>query len=1129
MALLPTRRVRSVATDEVAEEASTGVVSPVARAGGLTEVHRGDGVGLLPRLRASEEQFLAVVANVPGAVYRCACNADWEIRFMSDHIERICGFPPADFVGNAVRSYGSIIHPEDRSYVIEGVDEALEEGSPYSLRYRIIHAEGSERWVSERGRAILSDLGERLWLDGVILDVTEQVLAEKARDRAEEGLKRQAELNRHQALHDSLTGLPNRVLFHDRVGQAVLAGQRDGAEFAVLVMDLDRFKEINDTLGHACGDRLLVEVGKRLQSTVREVDSIARLGGDEFAMLLMGECAQSVPGIMKRIRGALDRPFTLEDLPVQIDASIGVALYPSQASDVDGLIQRADVAMYVAKNANTGYAIYDLGQDRHDPGRLRLVSELRRAIDERELVLHYQPKIEVSSGRVTGVEALVRWLHPERGLVLPGEFIEVAQETSLIKPFTLYVVDEALRQCRALAQTGHEFTVAVNVSTRNLIDTDFPIEVAALLEKWGVRPELLELEITETAIVGDPFRMEAVLQRLAAMGLRLSVDDFGTGYTSLGYLSRLPINQLKIDRSFVANMTSSEDDAMIVRSAIDLGRNLGLEVVAEGVEDADIWDRLRSLGCDVAQGFLMSRPMPAHELASWLGRLPSRYEQPCWHAEPHAATAPVLVGASAVSVADVVRVATDQAKAVLDGAAHRRMSASRSVIERVLERGESVYGLTTGVGPQNTIDVVPAEQADFNRLMILAHCVSHGDQTPASFVRAAMFVRAHGLALGGAGVRPAVVETLLDALNAGVNPVVHLIGSVGQSDLSPMAEIARCLIGAGPDADLMAKAGLDPLVLAPREALGLISSNAFSVGIAALALDRAKAALQALELSAALCFEGFIANVSALDPAVATLRPHEGIATTIERLRELLAGGALLGGVSAPRNLQDPLCFRNIPQTHATAHHALSHAIGLIQTELCSAADNPAVLVDQERVFSHGNHDATPVAVGLDYARLGLTQAITIANERIQKLLDSRFSGLPSGLRARDDLAEDGLAVVGHGSTALAAECRLLAAPVTLEQTSSGLAEGIEDRVTLAPVAARRLHEMAGYAIRLAAVELICAAQAIDLRGNDSKLGRETTVAFANVRKHIPFIDAGQTPIETLDPLVRWLEDNAAA
>ena len=544
----------SVATDGVVSDRSSGPTLPAVAVRELAAVVAGDGVGLLPLLRSSEEQFLAVVANVPGAVYRCACNANWELRFISDHIVRICGFPSSDFVGNAVRSYGSIIHSEDRSDVKADIDEALEGGSPYSLQYRIIHADGRERWVSERGRAILGEDGERLWLDGVIFDVTEQVLAQQDRDRAEEQIRRQAEVNRHQAVHDALTGLPNRVLFHDRVGQAVLAAHRDGAEFAVLVMDLDRFKEVNDTLGHACGDRLLVEVGERLQSTLRGVDSIARLGGDEFGLLLIGASAHSLPEMAARIREALDQPFALEGLPLQVDASIGIALYPNHASDVDGLIRRADVAMYVAEH-NSGYAVYNLDQDRHEPGRLKLVSELRRAIDERELVLYYQPKVEVRGGRVIGVEALVRWRHPQRGMVEPDQFIEVAQETNLIRPLTLYVIDEALRQCRQWARDGHELTVAVNVSTRNLIDTDFPVEVAGLLSKWAVRPELLEFEITETAIVGDPFRMEAVLKRLAAMGLRLSVDDFGTGYTSLGYLRRLPINELKIDGSFVANMT----------------------------------------------------------------------------------------------------------------------------------------------------------------------------------------------------------------------------------------------------------------------------------------------------------------------------------------------------------------------------------------------------------------------------------------------------------------------------------------------------------------------------------------------------------------------------------------------
>jgi diguanylate cyclase (GGDEF)-like protein/PAS domain S-box-containing protein len=584
---------------------------------------------LLPLLRASEEQFRSVVASIPGAVYRCACE-NWEIRFMSDHIEEICGFPAADFVGTAVRTYGSIIHPDDHRFVIDEIEEALREGSPYRLQYRVIHAAGGVRWVSERGRAILGQDGEGLWLDGVILDVTDQVLAEQARDRAEDELRRQSELNRHQALHDALTGLPNRTLFHDRVQLAILAAERGHGQVAVLVMDLDRFKEINDTLGHACGDQFLVEAATRLKTTLRLADSISRLGGDEFGMVLQSVDAGSVAAAAIRIRGAFESPFTLEGLPLQIEASIGVAIYPRDAQNVDVLIQRADVAMYAAKNDNIGWALYDPDQDRNKPARLSLISELRRAIDERELVLHYQPKIQLRGGVITGVEALVRWNHPTRGLLFPDVFIEIAQETSLIRPFTLYVIDEALRQCHAWAQEQRTLAVAVNVSARNLIDIDFPDQVGALLDKWDLSPQVLELEITESAIVADMFRMRGVLERLGAMGLRLSVDDFGTGYTSLGYLRRLPITELKIDRSFVANMATSEEDAVIVRSAIDLGRDLGLAVVAEGVEDTDVLARLQELGCDVAQGYLVSRPVPAAELSGWLGQLDARGGQPCW-------------------------------------------------------------------------------------------------------------------------------------------------------------------------------------------------------------------------------------------------------------------------------------------------------------------------------------------------------------------------------------------------------------------------------------------------------------------------------------------------------------------
>jgi diguanylate cyclase (GGDEF)-like protein/PAS domain S-box-containing protein len=570
------------------------------------------------RAQIIEEQFWSVVANIPGAVYRCACVDEWPIRFISDYIELLCGYPAADFVDNAVRTYGSIIHPDDRPYVAEEIDRALQVGAPYAIQYRVLHADGGLRWISERGSAILSESGERLWLDGVLLDVTDQVLAEQDRDRAEAALRQQAELNRHQALHDSLTDLPNRVLFQDRVRQVILGAEREGGGVAVLVMDLDRFKEINDTLGHASGDRLLVEAARRLRTTLRGADSIARLGGDEFAILLHDGSPGGVAAAARRIHGAFAAPFSLDGLPLQIEASIGAATYPEHADDVEGLIQRADIAMYVAKRDNSGWELYDRSQDDHQPHRLSLISELRRAIDERELVLHYQPKLELRSGQVASVEALVRWHHPTRGLVGPNEFIDVVQETSLIKPLTLYVIDEALRQCRAWAAEGHPLAVAVNVSTRNLIDLDFPDQVGALLARWDVGPQQLELEITESAIVADMFRMRGVLERLGAMGLRISVDDFGTGYTSLGYLRRLPISELKIDRSFVSHMATSEEDAVIVRSTIDLGRNLGLGVVAEGVEDPEVLQRLCELGCDVAQGYLMSRPIPADELTAWL-------------------------------------------------------------------------------------------------------------------------------------------------------------------------------------------------------------------------------------------------------------------------------------------------------------------------------------------------------------------------------------------------------------------------------------------------------------------------------------------------------------------------------
>jgi diguanylate cyclase (GGDEF)-like protein len=434
-------------------------------------------------------------------------------------------------------------------------------------------------------------------------------------------LRRQAEENAHLALHDTLTDLPNRTLFRDRVQQAILRAAREGDGVAVMLMDLDRFKEVNDTLGHHSGDVVLRQLSRRLSEALRESDSIARLGGDEFALLLPKVAgAPAAIQAAERVTDVLDQPFVLQDLPIALEGSIGIALYPEHATDVDTLVQRADVAMYAAKGTQRPYALYDPADDEYSPGRLGLVGELRRAIDERELVLHYQPKANLATGEITGAEALIRWQHPERGLLSPAEFVPLAEHTNLIKPLTHYVLEEALTQCRAWHHQGLKLPVSVNIASRNLLDSELPNELAELLEGRGVGPELLELEITESTIMADPLRALDVLSRLHELGIRLAIDDFGTGYSSLAYLSGLPVDEVKIDRGFVMDMGENQKNATIVRSTIDLGRNLGLIVVAEGVETESTWETLRTIGCDAAQGYFLSRPVPASELGGWLAK-----------------------------------------------------------------------------------------------------------------------------------------------------------------------------------------------------------------------------------------------------------------------------------------------------------------------------------------------------------------------------------------------------------------------------------------------------------------------------------------------------------------------------
>ncbi|HLY81523.1 MAG TPA: EAL domain-containing protein [Acidimicrobiales bacterium] len=432
-------------------------------------------------------------------------------------------------------------------------------------------------------------------------------------------LRRQAADNEYLALHDPLTDLPNRTLFLDRVNQALLAGRRSGSGVTVITLDLDRFKEVNDTLGHHTGDLLLKELGERLRGVVREVDTVARLGGDEFAILVPSASdAIAAAEVAGRILGALTEPFSLMGLSVEVEASLGVAVSPDHGDEVGLLMQRADVAMYVAKANKTGFEVYASVIDSYSPERLVLLGELRRAIVNDELVLHYQPVVELGTGRVTGVEALVRWAHPTHGLLQPDEFIPMAETTELIGPLTAWVLDHALCQCRRWEQSGLDLQVAVNLSSRNLHHPEFPGEVAEALKRWDVSPDRLELEITESAVMTDPTRALKVLTGLRELGIALAIDDYGTGYSSLSYLSRLPVAKLKIDKSFILNMLDNEHDAVIVRSTIDLGRNLGLRVVAEGVETEETLRELTGLGCDIAQGYYLSRPVPADRLVGWL-------------------------------------------------------------------------------------------------------------------------------------------------------------------------------------------------------------------------------------------------------------------------------------------------------------------------------------------------------------------------------------------------------------------------------------------------------------------------------------------------------------------------------
>lgn len=548
-------------------------------------------------------RFVNLVENIKLALFVFGLddlNDDETLKVLAINPEagRLIGVDPEQAVG---KPFLDVLELPEEELVMGSLADVIRTGEGFTLDEFRPDANG-------RGGRVYSAhafplLGTAVGLS--LHDITERTMA--------------AEVLRRQALHDGLTGLPNRTLLNERLRAALKNSERTGHPVSLLIMDLDQFKDVNDALGHDHGDRLLIEMSRRLQKVLRDADTIARLGGDEFAVLVVDNAdADGAVAIADRIGEALEQPFQLGGISLQTNASVGIAVFPEHAQDAESLAQRADVAMYAAKRSGGGHTIYSPEHDQSSVRRLALLGELRGAIQSDELVLHFQPSLDLDTGEVHSCEALVRWMHPEHGLMPPGEFIELAEVSGLIQPMTRWVIDEALRQTRVWLDHGLQLKVGVNLSVRNLYDRDLVPFISDLLIERGVDAGLLKLEVTESELMDDPLLALEVLGKLKALGASTSIDDFGTGYSSLAYLKHLPIDELKIDKSFVGNMVNDESDLTIVRSTIDLSHNLGLDVVAEGVEDGDTLRRLRDLGCDRAQGYFVSRPVPANVFTDWV-------------------------------------------------------------------------------------------------------------------------------------------------------------------------------------------------------------------------------------------------------------------------------------------------------------------------------------------------------------------------------------------------------------------------------------------------------------------------------------------------------------------------------
>jgi diguanylate cyclase (GGDEF)-like protein/PAS domain S-box-containing protein len=555
-----------------------------------------------------EDRDLATIydAMACGVIVRDAAGL---VVFANAAALRIFGRPPEQLAGSEaptgeerrIREDGTLM-PDDE---VPNVAAQLRGEPIRNVMMGMVRADGYVRWL-------LVDAVPVKGADGSVSEVVSSFTDVTDRKKAEQELER-------QTLHDQLTGLPNRILLLDRLEQAIRASRRLSTPLALLVMDLDRFRQVNDSLGHEAGDALLRETAERVPDELRDTDTFARLGADEFAIVLPGSDQDGAERVARKVVAALQRPFEVAGGAIEVSSSIGIALWPRHGEDGQTLLRRAEIAMYSAKHTAEGFTVYaEEAADEEGSNQLALMAELRHGLSHDEVTVMYQPIITMESHAVTRVESLARWRHRERGLVPPAEFIPLAERSGLVRSLFEQVLVTTLRQCQTWQKLGLPLQGAVNLSMRNLLDPELVPTVSAAIERTGGRPELVGLEITESMLMADPPRAMRAVEGLRALGVQLAIDDFGVGYSSLAYLQRLPVYAVKIDRSFVSRMTRDRSSESIVKLIIDLGHTLGMKVVAEGIEDRATWDALAELRCDAAQGFYIAKPMVAKAIPTWL-------------------------------------------------------------------------------------------------------------------------------------------------------------------------------------------------------------------------------------------------------------------------------------------------------------------------------------------------------------------------------------------------------------------------------------------------------------------------------------------------------------------------------